>query len=87
MPRPHIYFELSVMGFASGGLTYLSGKETPHEVLKGFSRGDPEVVYRFTVPACSRLSIGVRCHPLPIWHVKERYSDGRADDGAVGFPV
>ncbi|AKJ05702.1 Hypothetical protein AA314_07328 [Archangium gephyra] len=51
VPRPHLYFELSVMGFASGGLAYLSGKEIPHEVLKGFSRGDPEVVYRFTLPA------------------------------------
>ncbi|WNG19756.1 hypothetical protein [Cystobacter fuscus] len=51
VPQPHIYFELSVMGFASGGLTYLSGKEIPHEVLKGFSRGDAEVVYRFTLPA------------------------------------
>ncbi|OJT23532.1 hypothetical protein BO221_16120 [Archangium sp. Cb G35] len=51
VPQPHIYFELSVMGFASGGLSYLSGKEVSHEVLKGFSRGDQEVVYRFTLPS------------------------------------
>ncbi|QRN97775.1 hypothetical protein JRI60_01420 [Archangium violaceum] len=51
VPRPHIYFELSVMGFASGGIAYLSGMEISHEVLKGFSRGDPEVVYRFTLPS------------------------------------
>ncbi|WNG52135.1 hypothetical protein F0U60_54550 [Archangium minus] len=51
VPRPHIYFELSVMGFGYGGLTYLSGKEIPHEVVKGFSRGDQEVLYRFTLPA------------------------------------
>ncbi|OJH35789.1 hypothetical protein [Cystobacter ferrugineus] len=50
VPRPHTYFELSVMGFASGGLTYLSGKEIAHEVLKGFSQGDLEVAYRFTLP-------------------------------------
>jgi hypothetical protein len=49
--RPHLYFELAVMGFASGGLSYLSNKEVPHEVLKGFSRGDQEVVYRFTLPS------------------------------------
>ncbi|PTL83871.1 hypothetical protein [Vitiosangium sp. GDMCC 1.1324] len=51
VPRPHIYFELSVMGFASGGLAYLSGQQIPHELIKGFSRGDQEVIYRFTVPA------------------------------------
>ncbi|RKH40940.1 hypothetical protein [Corallococcus sicarius] len=52
VPRPHVYFELAVMGFAAGGLTYLSGrKEIPHEVLKGFSKGDLEVLYRFTLPA------------------------------------
>nr|AYM52848.1 hypothetical protein [Myxococcaceae bacterium MCy9487] len=50
VPQPHIYFEYAVMGFAAGGLTYLSGKEIHHEVIKGFSKGDTEVVYRFTLP-------------------------------------
>ncbi|GMT98171.1 hypothetical protein KH5H1_22900 [Corallococcus caeni] len=54
VPRPHVYFELAVMGFAAGGLAYLSGrKEIHHEVLKGFSKGDLEVLYRFTLPTAA----------------------------------
>ncbi|WP_338863421.1 hypothetical protein [Myxococcus stipitatus] len=49
VPKPHVYFELSVMGFASGGLTALGAKDLKHEVLKGFAKGDPEVFYRFNV--------------------------------------
>lgn len=47
VPRPHIYFELSVMGFAAGGLKILGATQLEHEVVKGFTRGHPEVVYRF----------------------------------------
>lgn len=47
--RPHAYFEDSVMGFASGGLTLLGAKRLQHEALKGFSKGDTEVLYRFFV--------------------------------------
>jgi hypothetical protein len=46
-PRPHVYFELSVMGFAAGGLTFLGVKGLQHEAIKGFSKGNTEVVYRF----------------------------------------
>lgn len=49
VPRPHIYFELSVMGFAAGGLKMLGAKNLRHEVLKGFSKGNAEVLYRFYV--------------------------------------
>jgi len=49
VPRPHIYFELSVMGFAAGGLAMLGAKSLRHEVLKGFSKGNAEVLYRFYV--------------------------------------
>ncbi|MFL5346124.1 MAG: hypothetical protein ACJ8AT_15150 [Hyalangium sp.] len=49
VPRPHLYFELSVMGFASGGLQMLGASNPRHEVIKGFSRGHPEVIYRFYV--------------------------------------
>lgn len=47
VPRPHIYFELSVMGFAAGGLKMLGATQLQHEVIKGFTRGHPEVQYRF----------------------------------------
>lgn len=49
VPRPHVYFELSVMGFAHGGLTLLGAKNLQHQVLKGYSKGDREVLYRFNV--------------------------------------
>lgn len=49
VPTPHVYFELSVMGFAWGGLTFLGTKNLRHEVLKGYTQGDTEVLYRFHV--------------------------------------
>ena len=49
VPHPHIYFENSVMGFAAGGLQMLGAKNLRHEVLKGFSTGHSEVLYRFYV--------------------------------------
>jgi hypothetical protein len=49
VPRPHAYFELSVMGFAYGGLTYLGAKNLQHQVLKSYEKGDKEVQYRFNV--------------------------------------
>ncbi|MDY7224993.1 hypothetical protein [Hyalangium rubrum] len=49
VPRPHLYFELSVMGFAHGGLTYLGARNLQYEVLKGFSKGNNEVHYRFHI--------------------------------------
>ncbi|MFY1831731.1 hypothetical protein ACN47A_37800 [Myxococcus fulvus] len=49
VPKPHVYFELSVMGFAAGGLTFLGAKDLKHEVLKGFTRKDADVLYRFNV--------------------------------------
>ncbi|MBN1209739.1 MAG: hypothetical protein JXB05_33125 [Myxococcaceae bacterium] len=49
VPRPHLYFEQSVMGFAAGGLTMLGAKNLRHEVLKGFSKGNVEVLYRFHI--------------------------------------
>jgi hypothetical protein len=45
-PR-HLYFELAVMGFASGALGVLQAPHPEPERLKQFSRGDDEVLYRF----------------------------------------
>ncbi len=50
VPTPHVYFEYSVMGFAQGGLKMLETELKP-ECLRGFSRGDDEVRYRFAVTA------------------------------------
>ncbi|MCP3100655.1 hypothetical protein LZ198_17435 [Myxococcus sp. K15C18031901] len=49
VPKPHVYFELSVMGFGFGGLSSLGAKDLKHEVIKSFSKGDPDVIYRFNV--------------------------------------
>lgn len=46
-PR-HVYFEFSIIGFAVGGLRVL-GVPTEPQCLKGFSKGDAEVRYRFAV--------------------------------------
>lgn len=46
-PR-HVYFEATIIGFAAGGLRVLKVPTEP-ECLKGFSRGDAEVRYRFAV--------------------------------------
>jgi hypothetical protein len=45
-PR-HRYFEESVMGFGSGGLTWLQAPHPEPERLKSFLKGDAEVLYRF----------------------------------------
>lgn len=45
---PHVYFEYSIIGFAVGGLRSLELNVTP-ECLRGFSRGDDDVRYRFAV--------------------------------------
>jgi hypothetical protein len=37
------------MGFAFGGLTYLGAKNLTRQVLKGYTKGDREVLYRFNV--------------------------------------
>lgn len=47
---PHVYFEYSIIGFAAGGLRVL-GVPCEPECVKGFSRGDAEVRYRFALPA------------------------------------
>ncbi len=46
--HPHVYFEYSVIGFAVGALRGLEVNVTP-DCLRGFSRGDDEVRYRFAV--------------------------------------
>ncbi|XXF77347.1 hypothetical protein P2318_30495 [Myxococcaceae bacterium GXIMD 01537] len=44
---PHQYFEFAVMAFAKRGLEVLGAKNLRYETLKGFSRGDKVVHYRF----------------------------------------
>jgi hypothetical protein len=46
-PR-HVYFEFSIIGFAVGGLRVL-GVPTEPTCVSGFSKGDAEVRYRFSI--------------------------------------
>ena len=43
----HLYFELAVMGFATGALRILKAPRPEPEKLKSFSQGHDEVVYRY----------------------------------------
>lgn len=45
----HVYFEYSVMGFVVGGLGALGLGDFKPEILRGFSKGDDEVLYRVPV--------------------------------------
>jgi serine/threonine protein kinase len=47
-PVEHVYFEYSVLGFVKRGLEVL-GARVRVERLKGFSSGDREIRYRFTI--------------------------------------
>ncbi len=45
----HPYFEGSVVGFARGGLEVIDAKTPVPRRVKGFGKGDDEIVYRFTI--------------------------------------
>lgn len=46
-PIQHVYLEYSVMGFAEGGLKLVGARAPSPERVRGFSKGDKEVTYRF----------------------------------------
>ncbi len=48
-PIQHVYFEYSVIGFARGGMKFLQAAHPEPEFVRGFSKGDDEVVYRFVI--------------------------------------
>lgn len=45
----HVYFEYSVLGFAKGALEVLGSPHPTPECVRGFSRGDPDIFYRFRI--------------------------------------
>ncbi len=47
LPILHPYFEYTTMSFVKKGLELTGADITSHEVLKGFSKGDQQVHYRF----------------------------------------
>jgi len=46
-PVRHLHFEYSVMGFVQRALELVGGQVQGHEAVRGFSRGDRDVYYRF----------------------------------------
>lgn len=48
-PIPHVYFEYAVCGYFARGLALVSGRSVRHTCLRGFSRGNRDVAYEFTV--------------------------------------
>jgi hypothetical protein len=47
VPIKHVYFEYSVIGFAQGALKALKAAHPIPERIRGFSNGDPDILYRF----------------------------------------
>lgn len=47
VPIPHVYFEYTLGGFTEGGLKAVGARSPSPERLRGFSRGDSDVLYRF----------------------------------------
>jgi len=50
VPFKHVYFEYSIMGYAVGGFRLLGASDVRYEALKGFSRRDDVVLYRYWLP-------------------------------------
>lgn len=47
VPVPHVHFELNVMGYLHRALELTGAKVVAHEALRGFSKGDESIHYRF----------------------------------------
>jgi hypothetical protein len=45
----HVYFEYAIMGYFARGLELVSGTVVAMKVRRGFSRGDRDVHYEFTI--------------------------------------
>ncbi len=49
VPIQHVYFEYTVMGFAEGGLKHVGARHPEPHCIRGFSQGDPDILYRFRI--------------------------------------
>lgn len=48
-PIKHVYFEYIALGYLEGGMKICGVKEISKERIKGFSAGDDEISYKFTI--------------------------------------
>lgn len=46
---PHLFFEYGIMGFLQGAMQVLNPKADPPKRIRGFSKGDPTVLYTVKV--------------------------------------
>jgi hypothetical protein len=45
----HLYFEYLCLGYVHGGLKLVGAKKVEMEAIRGFSKGDPDILYRVRV--------------------------------------
>lgn len=49
VPIKHVYFEYSVVGFGKGGMKVPKAPHPDPQLIRGFSKGDDDVLYRFRI--------------------------------------
>ncbi len=49
IPIPHNYFEYAIVGYFRRGLELVSGRSVTEKCVRGFSKGDRDVLYRYTL--------------------------------------
>lgn len=47
IPIPHVYFEYAIVGYFRHGLELVSGRRVTETCVRGFSRGDGDVLYSY----------------------------------------
>ena len=48
IPIPHVYFEYAIVGYFRHGLELVSGRRVTETCIRGFSKGDGDVLYGYT---------------------------------------
>ena len=46
---PHVYFEFAIIGYFRHGLELVTGKPVVESCVRGFSKGDRDVLYTYAV--------------------------------------
>jgi hypothetical protein len=55
-PYRHVYLEYAIVGYFERGLELVGARAVTHTRLRGFSRGDAEVHYRYTLGSGAPIS-------------------------------
>ena len=49
IPIKHVYFEYAIVGYFTRGLELVSHKKVQQQCVRGFSRGDADVLYQYKI--------------------------------------